>query len=118
MLATAGSGVKEAYLFFADFTLVLYFIPYLYMFASGIVLGKEVAQSEGAIPVPGGRIGNVLVNLAGFVVTALSIVLSCIPPADEPRKGLRVALLVGGAATFVVFGVVLYAIASRRARRA
>lgn len=118
VLATAGSGVKEAYLFFADFTLILYFIPYLYMFASGIVLGKEVAQSEGAIPVPGGRAGNVLVNVAGFVVTALSIALSCIPPADEPRKALRVALLAGGSAAFVAIGVVLYAIASRRARRA
>ncbi|HEY6065450.1 MAG TPA: APC family permease, partial [Thermoanaerobaculia bacterium] len=118
VLATAGSGVKQAYLFFADFTLILYFIPYLYMFASGIVLGKEVARSDGAIPVPGGRIGNVAVNVAGFVVTALSIVLSCIPPADEPRKALRVLLLVGGTAAFVGMGVLLYAVAARRARRA
>jgi amino acid transporter len=118
ILATAGSGVKQAYLFFADFTLVLYFIPYLYMFASGIVLGREVERSEGAIPIPGGRAGNVAVNVAGFAVTALSIVLSCIPPADEPRKALRVALLVGGSVAFVAIGVVLYAIAARRARRA
>ena len=118
VLATAGSGVKQAYLFFADFTLVLYFIPYLYMFASGIVLGREVERSEGAIPIPGGRLGNVAVNVAGFAVTALSIVLSCIPPADEPRKALRVALLVGGSVVFVAMGVVLYAIAARRARSA
>lgn len=118
VLATAGTGVKEAYLFFADFTLILYFIPYLYMFASGIVLGREVARTEGAIPIPGGRAGNVVVNLAGFAVTALSIVLSCIPPADEPRKALRVALLVGGSALFVGMAVVLYALAARRARRA
>jgi len=118
VLATAGSGVKQAYLFFADFTLVLYFIPYLYMFASGIVLGREVTRSDGAIPVPGGRVGNVAVNLAGFVVTALSIVLSCVPPADEPRKLLRVVLLVGGTAAFVAMGVVLYVIAARRAKRA
>jgi amino acid transporter len=117
VLATAGSGVKEAYLFFADFTLVLYFIPYLYMFASGIVLGGEVRRTEGSIPIPGGAAGNVVVNVAGFLVTALSIVLSCIPPADEPRKALRVALLVGGAVAFVVIGVVLYAVAARRANR-
>jgi amino acid transporter len=117
VLATAGAGVKEAYLFFADFTLILYFIPYLYMFASGIVLDREVRRSEGAIPIPGGPAVNVVVNVAGFAVTALSIVLSCIPPADEPRKALRVALLVGGALAFVAIGVVLYAIASRRARK-
>ncbi|HLN81610.1 MAG TPA: amino acid permease, partial [Thermoanaerobaculia bacterium] len=118
ILATGGAGVKEAYLFFADFTLILYFIPYLYMFASGIALGREVRESDGAIPIPGGPTGNVVVNVAGFAVTALSIVLSCIPPADEPRKALRVVLLVGGAAAFVAMGMGLYAVASRRARRA
>ncbi|HLN81417.1 MAG TPA: APC family permease, partial [Thermoanaerobaculia bacterium] len=60
ILATAGAGVKEAYLFFADFTLILYFIPYLYMFASGIALGREVRESDGAIPIPGGPTGNVV----------------------------------------------------------
>jgi amino acid transporter len=118
VLATGGSSVKNAYLFFADFTLVLYFIPYLYMFASGIVLRRETASAPGAIPIPGGKAGNVVVNVAGFVVTALAIVLSCIPPADEERKSLRVLLLVGGAVVFVAIGVGLFALAARRARRA
>lgn len=116
VLATGGSSVKNAYLFFADFTLVLYFIPYLYMFASGIVLRREVERAPGAIPVPGGAAGNAIVNVVGFVVTALAIVLSCIPPADEERKSLRVFLLVGGAVAFVAIGVGLYALAVRRGR--
>ena len=118
LLATGGSSVKDAYLFFADFTLVLYFIPYLYMFASGIVLRRETASAPGAIPIPGGTAGNVLVNAAGFVVTGLAIVLSCIPPADDENKALRVLLLVGGAIVFVAIGVGLYALAVRRERRA
>ncbi len=117
LLATAGSSVKNAYLFFADFTLVLYFIPYLYMFASGIVLRREVARTDGAVPIPGGAAGSLVVNLAGFAVTALSIVLSCIPPADEARKALRVVLLVGGSILFVAIGVGLHALAVRRERR-
>lgn len=118
VLATGGSSVKNAYLFFADFTLVLYFIPYLYMFASGIVLRREVERAPGAVPIPGGALGSTVVNVAGFVVTALAIVLSCIPPADEERKSLRVFLLVGGAIAFVAIGVGLYALAARRGRRA
>lgn len=51
-------------------------------------------------------------------MTALAIVLSCIPPADEERKSLRVILLVGGAVAFVAIGVGLYAIAVKRGRRA
>jgi hypothetical protein len=49
-------------------------------------------------------------------MTALAIVLACIPPADEPRKTLRVVLLVGGASAFVAMGVVFYALASRKQR--
>lgn len=118
LLATGGSSVKNAYLFFADFTLVLYFIPYLYMFASGIVLRRDVERAPGAVPIPGGPVGNTVVNAAGFFVTALAIVLSCIPPADEERKSLRVILLVGGAIAFVAVGIGLYALAARRGRRA
>ena len=118
ILATAGSNVESAYLFFADFTLVLYFIPYLYMFASGIVLGRDVEKTPGAIPVPGGKSGNVIVTSAGFLVTALAIVLSCIPPAEEPRKAWRVGLLVGGSLLFVAIGAAPYALASRRRRTA
>jgi hypothetical protein len=87
------------------------------MFASCIALRGETARAPGAIPVPGGRAGNLASNLSGFAMTALAIVLACIPPVEEPRKALRVVLLVGGAAAFVAMGVVLYALASRRGRR-
>jgi amino acid transporter len=116
LLATVGTTVQNAYLFFADLTTILAFIPYLYMFASCIALRGETARAPGAIPVPGGRMGNVASNVSGFAMTALAIVLACIPPADEPRKALRVVLLVGGASAFVAMGVVFYALASRKQR--
>ena len=116
-LATVGTSVQNAYLFFADLTTILAFIPYLYMFASCIALRRET-HAAGAIPIPGGSAGNVLVNVSGFLMTALAIVLSCIPPAEETRKLLRVVLLVGGAAAFLAIGFGLYVLASRRARTA
>ena len=116
-LATVGTSVQNAYLFFADLTTILAFIPYLYMFASCIALRRET-HAAGSIPIPGGSTGNVLVNVSGFLMTALAIVLSCIPPAEETRKLLRVVLLVGGAAGFLAVGFLLYVLASRRARRA
>jgi len=117
-LATVGTSVQNAYLFFADLTTILAFIPYLYMFASCIVLRAETARAPGAIPIPGGPAGNVLANVSGFLMTALAIVLSCVPPPEESRKILRVALLAGGAAMFIAIGFGLYALASRRERRA
>jgi len=114
VLATMGTTVQRAYLFFIDLTLILYFIPYLYMFASGIALGPEVRRTPGAVPVPGGRTGNLAVNLVGFLVTALAIVLSCIPQASEPHKLFRVLSLLGVALFFVGLGFGLYALAARR----
>jgi amino acid transporter len=116
-LATVGTTVQNAYLFFADLTTILAFIPYLYMFASCIALHDETARAPGAIPVPGGRTGNIASNVSGFMMTALAIVLACIPPAEEPRKVLRVVLLVSGAAAFVAMGVLFYVLASRKQRR-
>jgi amino acid transporter len=117
-VATVGTSVQNAYLFFADLTTILAFIPYLYMFASCIALRAATARAPGAIPIPGGGVGNVLANVSGFLMTALAIVLSCIPPLEETRKLLRVVLLVGGAAMFIAVGFGLYALASRRERRA
>jgi len=84
------------------------------MFASGIALGPEVRRTPGAVPVPGGRTGNLAVNLVGFLVTALAIVLSCIPQASEPHKLFRVLSLLGVALFFVGLGFGLYALAARR----
>ena len=117
-LATVGTSVQNAYLFFADLTTILAFVPYLYMFASCIALSRETARAPGAIPIPGGRAGNVVANGSGFLMTALAIVLSCIPPPEETHKLLRVVLLVGGAAMFIGVGFGLYTIASRPERRA
>jgi uncharacterized membrane protein YqjE len=50
-------------------------------------------------------------------MTALAIVLACIPPAEETRKLFRVLLLAGGGLGFIAFGFVLYLLASRRTRQ-
>ncbi len=116
VLATVGTGVQNAYLFFVDLSTILAFIPYLYMFASCIALRRET-HGEGSIPIPGGGAGNIIVNVSGFLMTALAIVLACIPPAEETRKLFRVLLLAGGGLGFIAFGFVLYLLASRRTRQ-
>ena len=116
VLATVGTGVQNAYLFFVDLSTILAFIPYLYMFASCIALRRET-HGEGSIPIPGGSAGNIIVNVSGFLMTALAIVLACIPPAEETRKLFRVLLLAGGGLGFIAFGFVLYLLASRRTRQ-
>jgi amino acid transporter len=114
--ATRGDSVKGAYLKLVNATLIVYFIPYLYMFASAIKLRIEIARQPEAIPVPGGRVGNLFWNGLGFLTTSVAIILALIPPADTTdRQGFFVQVLVGSFG-FLGAGLILYAIAERRRR--
>jgi glutamate:GABA antiporter len=115
--ATQGSTVKAAYLKLANATLIVYFLPYLYMFASAIRLRKTIAAIPEAIPVPGGPAGSVLFNGLGFLTTIVAIVLALIPPADTPDKTSFFVEVFVGSFGFLAAGLVFYAFAQRRRRR-
>jgi amino acid transporter len=118
LAATQGDTVKSAYLKLVNATLIVYFLPYLYMFAAAIRLRLDIAKQPGAIPIPGGRAGSLFWNGLGFVTTAVAIVLALIPPADtQNRMGFFVDVFVGSFG-FVAAGFVLYALAERRRRHA
>jgi amino acid transporter len=115
--ATQGATVKEAYLKLVNATLIVYFMPYMYMFASAIRLRADIAKQPGAVPVPGGSAGSFFWNGLGFLTTVVAIVLALIPPADSPNKvGFFVEVFVGSFG-FLGAGFVLYALAERRRRR-
>ena len=118
LAATQGSTVKAAYLKLANATLIIYFLPYLYMFASAIRLRETIAEAPGAVPVPGGRIGSLFVNGLGFLTTAVAIVLALIPPADTPNRTSFFLEVFVGSFGFLAAGLVLYALAERRRKRA
>ena len=114
LAATQGSTVHTAYLILVDATLIVYFIPYLYMFAAGIRLRRRIAATPGAIPVPGADAGSWIVNGVGFATTLLAIVLALVPPSDEAGKIAFFLKVFGGSFGFVVAGFLFYAWAERR----
>src|SRR5206468_1860222 len=87
---------------------------FLFMFAAMIVLQREPAGPE-VMRVPGGRPAAIALAVVGFVVTAISIVLACIPPDEEPNKMLAVVKVVGSSVVLVAIGVVVYLAGRRRA---
>jgi glutamate:GABA antiporter len=115
-LGQAGTSVKGAYDVLVSMGVIVYFIPYLYLFAAMIKLQREPAGPE-VIRVPGGSTVAKLVAALGFVTTALTIIFSLIPQPDEPNKPLALFKIVGGTAALLLVGVWLYAAGKRRASK-
>jgi amino acid transporter len=113
-LGQAGTSVHGAYDALVSMGIIAYFIPFLFMFAAMIVLQREPA-GPGVIRVPGGKVVAVSLAGLGFTVTAVSIVLACVPPDDEPNKMFAVAKVVGSSLTLVGIGAAVYALGRRRA---
>lgn len=114
LLSQAGTSVKGAYDVLVSMGIISYFIPFLFMFAAMIKLQREPAGAD-VIRVPGGRWAAVMLAALGFITTSLSILLSLIPPADEPNKPLAVIKTVGLTAILLAVGVAIY-LAGRRRR--
>jgi amino acid transporter len=115
-LGQAGTSVQGAYEVLISMSVISYFIPYLYLFASMFKLQGEPAGDE-IIRVPGGRPAAYVLAVVGFAATLLTIALSVLPPPDEPNKALAVCKVVGGCGALVLIGVGLYWAGKRRALR-
>jgi glutamate:GABA antiporter len=112
-LGQAGTSVKGAYDFLVGMGVISYFLPFLYMFCAVIRLQREPAH-PGVIRIPGGKPVAIVVALIGLLTTAVSSILACIPPADEPDKVLAVVKLLGSSAALVLTGAVVYWLGRRR----
>jgi amino acid transporter len=113
LLGQAGTTVKGAYDVLVSMSIISYFIPYLFMFASMIRLQREPAGPE-VIRVPGGRPVAVALATLGFAVTTVSIALALIPAEDEPDKLLAVTKVAGLTLLLVAGGALVYFLGTRR----
>jgi len=110
LLIQINETANSAYQIFVDAGTILYFIPFLYMYAAVIKLSYRADRdrSPDAALIPGGKFGVWLAGLLGFVVVIGGIVLSLIPPAEAPsRVAFEVKLVVGTLGAFLL-GLVLY----------
>ena len=69
------TSIQESYDIMVNLTILVYFVPYLYLFAAWIRLrSNERAASDGAaITLPGGLAGVWLIATVGFAATFISI---------------------------------------------
>jgi amino acid transporter len=118
LAAISGSAVHEAYLMLIDMTLILSFLPLLYMFAALPVLRRRAADEHANITlIPGGPFACWLVGGTGFLVTLLALVVAMVPPADSTSRILFAIKVIGGCATLIAAGLVFYCRGRRRVAR-
>jgi amino acid transporter len=115
LLSVLGKGttVERAYLILLDTQLLVYFIPYVYLFISFLLLRRTPIAAE-ALRVPGGKSGALLVGMSGLAVTLFAMAVAMVPPGEDARPVLFLVKVVGGALGFVLFGGVVYWSARRR----
>ena len=110
MLGTVtNSTIEEAYIMLLDMTIILYFVPFLYMFAALPILRRKAAGNDADVHlVPGGKVGVWLVAGLGFLATFLSVVLALMPPEGSADPKMFVAKVGGGCLLFIVAGLGFY----------
>ena len=110
LLIQVNETANSAYQILVDAGTILYFIPFVYMYAAVIKLAyrPDRAKSENAVLIPGGKFGVWLAGSLGFIVVLAGIALSLIPPGEASNKLLFEAKLVGGTLLGILIGLTLY----------
>ncbi len=109
-----GSQINEttqgAYQKLIDAGIILYFIPFLYMFAAVIKLAGRSDRTDNphAVLVPGGTLGVWICGGLGFAVVLAGILLALVPPGGTANKAGFEMTLVAGTAGSILIGLILY----------
>jgi glutamate:GABA antiporter len=109
-LAQVNENMRGAYQILVDAAVILYFIPFIYMYAAAIKLYTRAdrRQNSSAVLIPGGRLGVVLAGGLGLFVVGIGIVLSFVPPGETSSKFWFEMKLVLGTVLSVALGLTLY----------
>lgn len=109
ILSLSGSTVKEAFFTLLDMSIVLYFIPFLYIFAAFAMHTLKNKNQIGLFSIfKKNKISVWVITVLGFSTTLMATVLSCIP-TDNAENGFYFTLkVVGGAILLIGAGLVVF----------
>jgi amino acid transporter len=110
--------IQEAYDIMVNLTILIYFIPYVYLFASFIrlrTLDRDLPRDENSITVPGGPTGAWVMAGCGMAATVISMGLVFVPPPGTENVLNYEVNLIGQTLALIGVGLAFYA-AARRVR--
>jgi amino acid transporter len=108
-VAAAGrtTSIQDAYDILVNLTILIYFVPYLYLFGALVRLRGEESSGEGELRIPGGRIGLWAIAATGFASTLIAVGLTFVPPPGSAAVTYELSLLVQ-ATVMLGAGAILY----------
>ncbi len=114
-IAGGQTTIQEAYDILVNLTIIIYFIPYLYLFPALVKLRRidPVRAGDEAMLVPGGRIGLWTIAAAGSLATLISLALVFIPPAGTTSTLNYEANLILQSLIVMAAGCILYWVSRR-----
>jgi amino acid transporter len=107
-----GTTVETAYLILLDTMLLIYFIPFIYLFLVYLrVVAREPADGVW-------RIQRWTTGISGLALTVFAMIVACIPPRGTANVLLFEVKVVGGFVLFVLVGMAFYWRGAREQERA
>ncbi len=119
LLIQINESANSAYQILVDAAIILYFIPFVYMYAAAIKLSyrKDRAENKTAALIPGGKFGVWVAGGLGLLVVLAGIALSFIPPGESTNKFAFEAKLIAGTFLSILLGLSLYYRGARQKSR-
>jgi glutamate:GABA antiporter len=108
--------IQEAYDIMVNLTILIYFLPYLYLFASFLrlrSLDRELAADDNTLTLPGGTAGAWLIAGCGMSATLIAMGLVFVPPAGTGNVLNYEVNLIGQAALLIGAGLLFYSRVAR-----
>lgn len=107
--SAAGATLEETYLVLVDATIIVYFIPYLYLFAA--FMSHEIRR-------PSLRAWKTAyAGVSGLLATATAVGFAFVPPAGIQNPAGHVVKVTGQAIGLLAAGIVIYIVRSRSLKR-
>jgi len=110
LISQISESVRGAYDGLVSITIIIYFIPFLYMFAAVIKLRNRpdrLANSH-AVLIPGGKIGVWVTAGVGFLIVLASMLISAVPQGDSTNKFIFEVKVVVATVVAILIGLILY----------
>jgi amino acid transporter len=113
IMSFVGASVQEAYLVLLDTTLLVYFVPYVYVFATHVLV-----RSRDAVPEPDYRFLksqrlSQLAGLCGLLTTVFAMAMALVPPEETGNIVLFEIKVIGGFLAFLGVGGLVYWLSTR-----